>query len=110
MTLLYQDVNGWSPLRTGLSWLFMNAPFLLAAQLTGRLDRRFSAAAVVATGCLAAAIGVFALSRVGTTTPFALTAVGYLLSGAGFGTLVPATTHVAMRDVPAGAPALHLAW
>ena len=41
VTLLYQDVNGWSPLRTGLSWLFMNAPFLLTAQLTGRLDRRY---------------------------------------------------------------------
>jgi len=28
VTLPYQDVDGWSPLRTGLSWLFMNAPFL----------------------------------------------------------------------------------
>ncbi|HEY5015796.1 MAG TPA: hypothetical protein VII59_03360, partial [Streptosporangiaceae bacterium] len=39
VTLLYQDVNGWSPLRTGLSWRFINAPFLLTAQLTGRLER-----------------------------------------------------------------------
>jgi hypothetical protein len=45
----------------------MNAPFLLMAQFAGRLDRRFSATAVVATGCLAAAMGVFALSRVTTT-------------------------------------------
>ena len=102
VTLLYQDVNGWSVLRTGLSWLFMNAPFLLMAQFAGRLDRRFSAAAVVAIGCLVAAIGVFVLSRVTTTTPFALTAFGYVLFGAGFGTFVPATTHVAMRDVPPG--------
>ena len=102
VTLLYQDVNGWSVLRTGLSWLFMNAPFLLMAQYAGRLDRRFSAAAVVATGCLVAAVGVFALSRITTTTPFALAAAGYVLFGAGFGTFVPATTHVAMRDVPPG--------
>ena len=102
VTLLYQDASGWSVLRTGLSWLFMNAPFLLMAQFAGRLDRRFSATAVVATGCLAGAVGVFALSRATTTSPFALTAIGYVLFGAGFGTLIPGTTHLAMRDVPGG--------
>ena len=100
VTLLYQDVNGWSPLRTGLSWLFMNAPFLLAAQLTGRLDRRYPAAGMVAAGCVAGAAGVFALSLAAATTPFIVTAVGFLLCGAGFGLLVPGVTHVAMRDVP----------
>jgi DHA2 family methylenomycin A resistance protein-like MFS transporter len=100
VTLLYQDVDGWSPLRTGLSWLLMNAPFLLAAQLTGRLDRRYPAARVVAAGCVAGAAGVFALSTAAATTPFVVTAVGFLLCGAGFGLLVPGVTHVAMRDVP----------
>jgi MFS transporter, DHA2 family, methylenomycin A resistance protein len=103
VTLLYQDVNGWSPLRTGLSWLFMNAPFLLMAQLTGRIDRRYPPSRVVAAGCVVGAIGVFALSRVGLSTPFPLTAAGYVLAGAGFGVLVPGVAHVAMRDVPAGA-------
>jgi len=102
LTLLYQDVNGWSALRTGLSWLFMNTPFLLTAQLAGRIDRRHPPSRVVAAGCLVAAIGIFALSRAGTTTLFALTAIGYLLVGAGFGLLVPGLTHVAMRDVPSG--------
>jgi hypothetical protein len=103
VTLLYQDVNGWSALRTGLSWLFMNAPFLLMAQLTGRIDRRYPPSRVVAAGCVVGAIGVFALSRVGLSTPFPLTAAGYVLAGAGFGVLVPGVAHVAMRDVPAGA-------
>ena len=102
VTLFYQDVDGWPVLRTGLSWLLMNAPFLFMARLAGRLDRRFPATIVVTTGCLVAATGVFALSRVGATTPFALAAVGYILFGAGFGTFVPAIAHVAMRDVPAG--------
>jgi MFS transporter, DHA2 family, methylenomycin A resistance protein len=102
VTLLYQDVYGWSPLRTGLSWLLMNAPFLLAAQLAGRIDRRYPPARVVTAACAVAAIGVFALSRVGPATPFLLTAIGYLLAGAGFGVMVPAIAHVAMRDVPAG--------
>lgn len=43
------------------------------------------------------------LSRAGTATPFPLTALGYLLAGTGFGVIVPGVTHVAMRDVPAGA-------
>lgn len=103
VTLLYQDVNGWSVLRTGLSWLFLNGPFMLMAQLAGRLDRRNPPARVVAAGCVVAAIGIFALSRASTSTPFALTAAGYILCGGGFGTFVPAVTHVAMRDVPPGA-------
>ena len=103
VTLLYQDVDGWSPLRTGLSWLLMNAPFLLAAQLAGRLDRRFPARGVVAAGCVTGAAGVLALSLAGSATTFAVTAVGYLLCGAGFGLLVPGVTHAAMRDV---APAM----
>jgi MFS transporter, DHA2 family, methylenomycin A resistance protein len=102
VTLLYQGVIGWSVLRTGLSWLLMNAPFLTMAQLAGRIDRRHPPARVVATGCVVGAIGIFALSRAGPSTPFVLTAIGYLLAGAGFGLLVPAITHVAMRDVPAG--------
>jgi MFS transporter, DHA2 family, methylenomycin A resistance protein len=103
VTLLYQDVNNWSVLRTGLSWLLLNVPFLLMAQLTGRLDRRLSPAAMIGAGCLAAAAGVFALSLAGLATPFVVTAAGYVACGAGFGALVPAITHVAMRDVPAGA-------
>jgi MFS transporter, DHA2 family, methylenomycin A resistance protein len=102
VTLLYQDASGWSVLRTGLSWLLMNAPFLLMAQFAGQLDRSFSATAVVATGCLVAAVGVLALTAVTTTTPFVLTAVGYVLFGAGFGIFIPGNTHLAMRDVPAG--------
>ncbi|WP_158607689.1 MFS transporter [Flexivirga caeni] len=102
LTLLYQDVNGWSPLKTGLSWLFMNVPFLLMAQLTGRIDRRHPPARVVSTGCLVAAIGIFVLSRADATSPFVHTALGYVLAGIGFGTIVPGVTHIAMRDVPAG--------
>ena len=102
VTLLYQDVNDWSVLRTGLSWLLMNVPFLLMAQLAGRFAGRFTARAVVCVGCLAAGVGVLALSRAGLGTAFCWTGIGYVLAGAGFGLLVPAITHVAMRDVPTG--------
>jgi DHA2 family methylenomycin A resistance protein-like MFS transporter len=101
-TLLYQDVVGWSVLRTGLSWLFMNLPYLTMAQSTGRLDRRLPASIVVCGGCVIGGAGAIVLGCAGPTTPFALTAAGYLLMGTGFGILAPGITHVALRDVPSG--------
>jgi hypothetical protein len=70
VTLLYQDVNGWSALRSRLFWLFLNTQFLLATQLTGRIDRRHPPAQVVAAGCVTATIGMFVVSRVGDGSPF----------------------------------------
>ncbi len=35
VTLLFQDVEGWSPFRTGVSWLSMNIPFIITAQSAG---------------------------------------------------------------------------
>jgi MFS transporter, DHA2 family, methylenomycin A resistance protein len=102
VTLLFQNVEGWSPLRTGLSWLSMNIPFLLTAQFAGRLSRRFPPAGVVAGGCLVGACGVAVLGSLRATTPFTVAFVGYVLLGAGWGALVPGTINVAMRDVPAG--------
>jgi MFS transporter, DHA2 family, methylenomycin A resistance protein len=102
VTLLFQDVKGWSALHTGLSWLLMNGPFIVMAQLSGRVQRRFSSGRVVVAGCLVAAGGVFILSFITTSTPFVLLGAGYVLLGAGYGTLVPGITGVAMRTVPVG--------
>lgn len=99
VTLMFQNLLGWSALRTGLSWLLMNVPFLLAAQLAGRLAQRFTPRAIVTTGCASGALGIAALSTLTATTPFTVAAVGYLVAGVGFGLLVPGITNVAMRDV-----------
>lgn len=101
-TLLFQDVKGWSALHTGLSWLFMNTPFLVMAQLAGRLNRRFPGRVVVSSGCLVAAVGIVMLGLVTPSSPFVVAAIGYVLLGSGYGTLIPGITNVAMRDVPEG--------
>jgi len=101
MTLVYQDVDGWSVLRTGLSWLIMNVPFVIVASMAGRLHRRFGTAATVTAGAIAFAVGAMLLARVTTSTPLALTVIGYILVGGGAGALVPGTTHAAMSEVPA---------
>jgi hypothetical protein len=99
-TLLQQDVAGWSVLHTGLSWLFMNLPFLTVAQSGGALQQRLSARTLVTTGCLCAALGTAMLATADATTPFALTAAGFILCGAGFGAFMPPLAHVAMAEVP----------
>jgi DHA2 family methylenomycin A resistance protein-like MFS transporter len=100
MTLIYQDVDGWSVLRTGLSWLIMNGPFVIVASLAGRLNRRFGAAVTVTAGALAFGAATLVLAQVTITTPFILTVIGFILVGAGAGALVPGTTHAAMSEVP----------
>ena len=102
VTLLFQNIDGWSPLRTGLSWLSMNIPFLVTAQFAGRLNRLLPPWAVVAGGCLVGACGVATLGSLTASTPFAVAFVGYVLLGSGWGALVPSTINVAMRDVPLG--------
>ena len=102
VTLLFQDVEGWSPLRTGFSWLSMNIPFIVAAQFAGRLRRRFQPVVIVVSGCVVGAAGVAVLAVLSDTTSFGVAFVGYVLLGIGWGTLVPGVVNVAMRDVPPG--------
>jgi EmrB/QacA subfamily drug resistance transporter len=103
VTLYYQNVRGWSALRTGLSWIPLNLPFLVVAELAGRIGARFRRDAVIATGTVIAALGVLGLSRLGADSPYALAVVAYLCVGLGFGILVPACSTVAMSEVPPGA-------
>ena len=102
LTLLYQDVDGWTALRTGLSWLFMNVPFLVTAQFAGRLSRRLSARAIVGGGCLVTAAGIITFSTLTPSSPFVIAAIGYALFGVGTGMWIPGVANVAMRDVPPG--------
>ncbi len=102
VTLLFQDVEGWSAFRTGVSWLSMNIPFIVAAQSAGRFRRRFQPVVIVVAGCMVGAAGVAVLALLSDATPFALAFVGYALVGIGWGTLVPGVVNVAMRDVPPG--------
>jgi DHA2 family methylenomycin A resistance protein-like MFS transporter len=102
LTLLYQDVDGWTALRTGLSWLFMNIPFLVTAQFAGRLSRRLPARAIVVGGCAVTAAGILTFSTLTPSSPFIVAVIGYVLFGTGTGMWIPGVANVAMRDVPPG--------
>ena len=102
VTLFFQNVDGWSALRTGLSWLFFCIPYFVVAQLGKRIGRWLPVAWAVGGGCLTAATGTFGMSQLKTTTPFAWPAACYILVGVGFALMVPAGSSAAMAEVPVG--------
>ena len=102
VTLFFQNADGWSALRTGLSWLFFCIPYFAVAQLGKRVQRWMSAASAVGWGCLIAAAGVLGMSQLTTATPFAWPAACYVLVGVGFALMVPAGSSAAMAEVPEG--------
>jgi MFS transporter, DHA2 family, methylenomycin A resistance protein len=102
VTLFFQNIERWSALRTGLSWLFFCIPYFVVAQLRSRIERWLPVAAAVGSGCLIAAAGTAGMSQLTTTTPFAWPAVCYVLVGVGFALMVPASSAAAMAEVPAG--------
>jgi MFS transporter, DHA2 family, methylenomycin A resistance protein len=102
VTLFFQNVDGWSALRTGLSWLFFCIPYFAVAQLSKRVERWLPVALAVGWGCLIAAAGVLGMSQLTTATPFAWPAACYILVGVGFALMVPAGSSAAMAEVPEG--------
>jgi MFS transporter, DHA2 family, methylenomycin A resistance protein len=102
VTLFFQNIEEWSALRTGLSWLLFCLPYFVVAQLGKRLARWLPVAWAVGSGCVLAAAGMVGMSQLTTTTPFAWPAVCYIVVGAGFGLMVPAGSSAAMAEVPAG--------
>lgn len=102
VTLFFQNVDGWSALRTGLSWLFFCIPYFAVAQLGKWVERWLPVASAVGWGCLIAATGVLGMSRLTTATPFAWPVACYILVGVGFALMVPAGSSAAMAEVPEG--------
>jgi hypothetical protein len=102
VTLFFQNADGWSALRTGLSWLFFCIPYFAVAQLGKRIQRWMPVSSAVGWGCLIAAAGVLGMSQLTTATPFAWPAACYILVGVGFALMVPAGSSAAMAEVPEG--------
>ena len=102
VTLFFQNIQEWSALRTGLSWLFFCVPYFVVAQLGKQLARWLPVAWAVGSGCFIAAAGMLGMSQLTTATPFAWPAACYIVVGVGFGLMVPAGSSAAMAEVPDG--------
>jgi len=101
VTLYFQNVKGWSAMRTGLSWIPINLPFLAISPFAGRIGRRFGATRLIGLGLGLGGVAAFGLARLDVGSPFAAAWPFYLLIGLGYGLLVPAVSAVAMATVPA---------
>jgi MFS transporter, DHA2 family, methylenomycin A resistance protein len=99
VTLFFQNVEGWSALEVGLSWLIMNTPFLIASTFAGRLARTIGTATCW-LGVLLGGLGVLALAFLTPGAGLLAASPGYVLIGAGYGMAVPTISAVAVSALP----------
>jgi MFS transporter, DHA2 family, methylenomycin A resistance protein len=99
VSLFFQDVAGWSALRTGVSWIAMNAPFLGASLLAGRVQRRFGAPTIVAAGAALGGLATAGFGLLTTGSSYLAALPSYLLLGIGYGLAVPAVSAMGVAAI-----------
>ncbi|OLZ71647.1 hypothetical protein AV521_12085 [Streptomyces sp. IMTB 2501] len=101
-TLLLQQVLGYSPVRTGLSYLPLTAGIALGGWGVSSLIPRTGARPVLLTGLTTSCLGLLWLARVGPGAGFVTDVLGpVVLVGFGMGAVLNATTNAATADLPA---------
>lgn len=95
-----QDVLGLDPLRTALQALPAPVAMVLGAPVSAVLVRRYGARGTAGTATVFLALGVLVLSRLGQGSSQVWAGMGFLLVGAGFGTVMVTATAVVVREVP----------
>jgi DHA2 family methylenomycin A resistance protein-like MFS transporter len=99
LSLYFQQINGWSPLATGLAFVPMMGVVLPVNLLAPRLAERFGARAVIAAGALISASGCLALLGIGQGTSYRAICAQLVAMGAGLGLLVPPMTSTLLGSV-----------
>ena len=99
LSLYFQQINGLSPLATGLAFLPMMGAVLPVNLLAARAAERFGAPAIIATGATVAGAGCVALIGIGRGTSYWLMCTQLLAIGAGLGLLVPPLTSTLLGSV-----------
>ena len=70
LTLYYQEVLGWSALRTGFAFVPQTFAIIIGAQLASRLLARVGAWPLILAGTGAATVGFWALAHLTTTSSY----------------------------------------
>jgi DHA2 family methylenomycin A resistance protein-like MFS transporter len=99
LSLYFQQVNGLSPLMTGLAFLPMFGVVLPVNLIAPRVAERFGARRVIAAGAAIAAAGCGALMLIGPHTPYWAIGPQLLAIGGGLGLLVPPLTSTLLGSV-----------
>jgi DHA2 family methylenomycin A resistance protein-like MFS transporter len=99
LSLYFQQIDGWSPLATGLAFVPMMGAVLPINLVAPRLAERFGAPAVIAIGALIAAAGCLALLGIERDTSYWAICAQLLAMGGGLGMLVPPLTSTLLGSV-----------
>jgi DHA2 family methylenomycin A resistance protein-like MFS transporter len=81
----FQEVQGYSPLGSGIRSLPNTAGMFIVAPLAGRLTARYGARVPVTFGALLASTALFLFTRLDAATPYSQIWWNLALSGVGFG-------------------------
>jgi EmrB/QacA subfamily drug resistance transporter len=100
LTQFLQGVLGYSPLRTGLSFLPLTAALFLASQLSARgASGRLGATTQMAGGVALSAVGLLLLTRLSVDSGYPTVLLSLLLFGIGNGTAFVPLTSAALSGV-----------
>lgn len=99
-TYFLQDVLGLDPLDCALRALPLAVMMVVSAALAAVVLRRHGPRRTITVAMTVLAAGILALSRLDATSGPVATGAGFLLLGAGFGTVMVAATAVVVRHAP----------
>jgi MFS transporter, DHA2 family, methylenomycin A resistance protein len=99
LSLYFQQIQGRSPLRTGLAFLPLMGMVLPMNLLAARIAQRWGAPATIATGAVIAAVGCLTLIGIGPMSAYRDLCAQLIAIGAGLGLLVPPLTSALLGSV-----------
>jgi EmrB/QacA subfamily drug resistance transporter len=99
ITLYLQDILGYSAFATGLRFLPLTVPVVLAAPLAGRLSARVPQRLLIGGGLALIAAGLALMTLVSATSGWTVLLSGMIVSGTGSGMTNPALASAAVGTV-----------
>jgi MFS family permease len=101
-TLYMQEILHYSPMKAGVAYLPITAGFGLAGAVAAQLVTRVGTRAVVVTGCVVAAAGIYWVSRVPLHGSYLIDILpGFVVMSLGAGAVFVSVTAAANAGVPA---------
>lgn len=100
MTLFLQNVQGWSPVETGVRTLPLSVAMIVTAPLSGVLTEKFGPRPAMASGLAAVAGGLGLLTRLTADSGYDAIWPAFALLGAGIGLVLTASSEAIVGNAP----------
>lgn len=100
MTLYLQNLQGFSPLETGVRTLPLSAAMVIAAPLSGVLTEKFGPRPAMVSGLAGVAGGLVLLGRLSADSGYGAIWPAFALLGAGIGLVLTASSEAIVGNAP----------